>query len=175
MFPLARKIETALLLVLAEIALVLACNAQQKPPVAAVRPVVDDYYGTAVTDNYRWMVDMKSPELAEWMRAQNACTLQSIPGRAQMLRDIQTYENARTTVDELEFYRRPLLLSETRRQRGQLQVARSASATTLLAGVKSHRKAVAAHILCEIARLGGTDWLSQTRPRRPKDLSAKES
>ena len=37
-----------LVLLLASIA-----SAQQKPPVAPVRPVTDDYYGTKITDPYR--------------------------------------------------------------------------------------------------------------------------
>ena len=77
------------------------------PPVAAVRPVTDDYFGTKVTDNYRWMEDMKSPELADWMKAQNDYTrakLDAIPGRAALLAEISKYDNARTVVDSLQVY-----------------------------------------------------------------------
>ena len=93
------------------------CAAQQKPPVAPVHPVVDDYYGTKITDNYRWMEDMKSPDLAEWLNAQNAYTrgvLHSIPGRAGLLAEIEKYDNARTVVDSLQafggryFYRKTM-------------------------------------------------------------------
>lgn len=54
------------------------------PPVAPVRPVVDDYFGTKITDPYRWMEDMKNPELLDWMKAQanhTRGTLDAIPGR----------------------------------------------------------------------------------------------
>ncbi|HEX5862735.1 MAG TPA: hypothetical protein VF014_00425, partial [Casimicrobiaceae bacterium] len=44
--------------------------AQAKPPVAPVKKVSDTYFGTAVADPYRYMEDMKSPEVAEWMKAQ---------------------------------------------------------------------------------------------------------
>jgi prolyl oligopeptidase len=77
------------------------------PPVAQVRPVTDDYFGTKVTDNYRWMEDMKSPELRDWMKAQNDYTraqLDRIPGRSALLAEISKYDNARTVVDSLQVF-----------------------------------------------------------------------
>jgi prolyl oligopeptidase len=72
-----------------------------------MRPVTDEYFGTKVTDNYRWMEDMKSPELTAWMKAQNGYTrdlLKSIPARNQLETEIAKYDNARTTVDTLQAY-----------------------------------------------------------------------
>lgn len=63
-----------------------------KPPIARVRPVVDDYYGTKVKDNYRWMETPHSARLAAWMKAQDTYTravLGSIPGRAKLLARIR--------------------------------------------------------------------------------------
>src|SRR5579859_1325449 len=57
-------------------------------PVAAVRPVVDDYFGTKVTDDYRWMEDRTAPEFVDWAKAENACArgvLDRIPGREELL------------------------------------------------------------------------------------------
>lgn len=45
------------------------CAAPAKPPVAPVRPVTD-YFGTKVVDDYRYMVDLKDPEVQKWMKAQ---------------------------------------------------------------------------------------------------------
>jgi prolyl oligopeptidase len=42
------------------------------PPVAAVEPVVDEYFGTRVTDNYRWMEDRSAPRFVEWIKGQDA-------------------------------------------------------------------------------------------------------
>ncbi len=81
--------------------------AQTAPPVAPVRNVVDDYFGTKVTDPYRWMEDMKSPEFQAWMKAQNDYTraiVDSIPGRQKLLDSITEYDNARTSIVDLAKY-----------------------------------------------------------------------
>ena len=47
-------------------------------------PVIDDYFETKITDNYRWLEDDKSAETGEWVKAQNELTygyLDQIPYR----------------------------------------------------------------------------------------------
>ncbi|HUX43651.1 MAG TPA: prolyl oligopeptidase family serine peptidase [Terracidiphilus sp.] len=44
------------------------------PPKVEKQPVVDDYFGTKITDNYRWLEDAKSPETAAYIDAENAYT-----------------------------------------------------------------------------------------------------
>jgi prolyl oligopeptidase len=59
-----------------------------KPPVAPVRPVTDDYFGTKIVDNYRYMENLKDPEVQQWMKAQADYTrvvLDGLPGRAALL------------------------------------------------------------------------------------------
>jgi prolyl oligopeptidase len=34
--------------------------------------VVDDYFGTKITDSYRWLENDTSKETADWVKAQNA-------------------------------------------------------------------------------------------------------
>lgn len=61
------------------------------PPVAQIRPVVDDYFGTKVTDNYRWMENLKDPEMQRWMKAQADYTraqLDALPGYAALLKRV---------------------------------------------------------------------------------------
>lgn len=61
------------------------------PPVAPIHPVTTNYWGTPVTDNYRWMETLNSPELAAYMKGQNDYTrgiLDSLPRRAAPLKDL---------------------------------------------------------------------------------------
>jgi prolyl oligopeptidase len=53
-------------------------------PVAPVRTVIENYYGTQVADPYRYMEDIKDPVVQKWIKAQDAYTrniLGQIPGR----------------------------------------------------------------------------------------------
>jgi len=61
------------------------------PPTAPVRPVTDIYYGTKVTDPYRYMENLADPEVQSWLKAENDYTravLASLPGRQQLLKRI---------------------------------------------------------------------------------------
>ncbi len=44
------------------------------PPAVEAIPVVDDYFGTKIVDNYRWLEDAKSPQTRAYLDAQNAYT-----------------------------------------------------------------------------------------------------
>jgi prolyl oligopeptidase len=52
-------------------------HAQSVAPVAPVRPVTDNYFGTDVVDPYRWM-EAGGPELTDYMKAQNAVTQEAL-------------------------------------------------------------------------------------------------
>ncbi|MDQ6886854.1 MAG: prolyl oligopeptidase family serine peptidase [Gemmatimonadota bacterium] len=43
-------------------------------PISKKGEVVDDLFGAKVPDPYRWMEELNSPEVAEWVRAQNTLT-----------------------------------------------------------------------------------------------------
>jgi prolyl oligopeptidase len=62
------------------------------PPVAAVRVVTDEYFGVKVADPYRYMEDLKNPEVDAWFKGQNDYTravLSRIPGRNAFLTRIK--------------------------------------------------------------------------------------
>jgi prolyl oligopeptidase len=76
-------------------------------PVAPVRPVTDTYFGTKVVDNYRWMEDLKSPEVQKWMNGQAAYTkdyLSKLPGRDALLKSIEEVDNASTRVAAVRLF-----------------------------------------------------------------------
>lgn len=60
-------------------------------PKVRIEPVVDDYYGTPITDHYRWMENPKDAEWMPYLKAQNAYArrfLDAIPGRNSLHRSI---------------------------------------------------------------------------------------
>ncbi len=72
------------------------CSAQTNTaPVAVVRSAVDNFFGTIVTDPYRYFENKKSPEVVAWMKAHNdqaRATLAKIPGRDAMLANLTRYD-----------------------------------------------------------------------------------
>jgi prolyl oligopeptidase len=44
------------------------------PPPVEAKPVTDDYFGTKIVDNYRWLEDAKSPQTRAFIDAENAYT-----------------------------------------------------------------------------------------------------
>ena len=93
---------TALLLCLTAAPLRLA-QAQSAPPLTPKREVADTYFGTVITDPYRWMeppVD-RNPEFMEWLRRQNAYTrevLDSLPQRPRLLARLLELADITTSV-----------------------------------------------------------------------------
>ncbi len=68
--------------------------------------VVDVYGDTRVADPYRWMEDLESPEVAQWVAAQNAVTrahLDTLPHRAALAQRLTALWNyARTSLPAIE-------------------------------------------------------------------------
>jgi prolyl oligopeptidase len=67
------------------------------PPVAPVRVVTEDYFGTKVSDPYRYMENLTDPEVAKWFKEQNAYTrlvLSQIPGRVALLARIKELDQS---------------------------------------------------------------------------------
>ena len=67
------------------------------PPVAPVRPVTDEYFGTKVTDPYRYMENLKDPEVQKWFKDEDDYTrrvLAGIPGRERLLARVRELDQA---------------------------------------------------------------------------------
>ncbi|HUN86167.1 MAG TPA: prolyl oligopeptidase family serine peptidase [Terracidiphilus sp.] len=72
-------------------------GAPAAPPVAPIHPVTTDYYGTKLTDPYRYMENLKDPEVEAWFKGQNAYTrgvLAKIPGRDALLARIRELDRS---------------------------------------------------------------------------------
>jgi prolyl oligopeptidase len=68
-----------------------------------VQPVVDNYFGTKVSDPYRSLENTKDPSVQAWMKAQATYTrshLDALPGRAALLADIEKYGDSTPAVIE---------------------------------------------------------------------------
>jgi prolyl oligopeptidase len=66
------------------------------PPVVESQPAVDSYFGTNVTDNFRWLENSKSPETRAFINEENAYTtryLKQTAVRNQLLDDLDPLEH----------------------------------------------------------------------------------
>jgi prolyl oligopeptidase len=101
-----------LLLVLASVALsaqtsVSTSTSPLRPPVTPQREVTDDFFGTKIVDSYRWLEDLKSPEVSAWMKAQNDYTrsvLDRIPGREKLRARIAELDDTGIQVSGFQSY-----------------------------------------------------------------------
>ena len=70
-----------------------ASPAPSHPPVAPVHDVTDDYFGTRITDPYRWMESEPKPQFFDYLHAENdyaRAVLARIPGRDKLAADIDS-------------------------------------------------------------------------------------
>ena len=75
------------------------------PPVAGVKPVETKYFGTKVTDPYRWFEDDHSPEFVSWLKGQAQYadhTLAQIPGRDALRQRVQELSNSSASIPDVE-------------------------------------------------------------------------
>jgi prolyl oligopeptidase len=91
------------------------------PPVAPVRPVADDYYSTKVVDPYRYMENLKDPEVQTWFKGQDDFTraaLSRIPDRTRLLDRIKKLDQSA-----------PYLIEDVQRYQGEKYYYRKILAT----------------------------------------------
>ena len=95
----------------------------EAPAPAAVRTVTDSYFGTELADPYRWLENVKDPEVERWMRAQAdyaRALLDAIPGRDELRRRIDELDGA-VAARVIDVQRRPGRLFFQRRAAGDSQ------------------------------------------------------
>ena len=92
------------------------------PPVEAV-PVTDNYSGTHVVDNYRWLEDGKSTQTRAFIDAENAYTnryMKQVRIRSQAVDDLTDLENVSAAAPPLlrgeNYFFRKRLAGEQRAQ-----------------------------------------------------------
>ncbi len=82
----------------------IAAPAMARPPAARIQPVIDEYWGTKVTDDYRWMENPKDPDWLPFLRSQSAQTrvvLDAIPGRKALAERISALSGDAATTSRV--------------------------------------------------------------------------
>ncbi|MFI5145019.1 MAG: prolyl oligopeptidase family serine peptidase, partial [Ignavibacteria bacterium] len=93
-------IFTALYLINISINLFSQYTVSSYPP-SKRAPVTDDYFGTKITDNYRWMENMNDPDVQQWFKDQGEFSqniLDKIPGRDMLYNEFLHLDSMRTFV-----------------------------------------------------------------------------
>ena len=84
-------------------------STRPSPPAAPLKPVVGDYYGTKVSDPYRYMENLQYPAVQSWFKLQNDYArgvLAGIPGRGKLLARIVELGKS-TSADVTEVHHLP--------------------------------------------------------------------
>ncbi|WP_461536634.1 prolyl oligopeptidase family serine peptidase [Spongorhabdus nitratireducens] len=142
-------------------------------PASLKQNIVDDYFGTKVSDPYRWLEDDRSDQTRQWVRAQNEVTQSyfgQIPYRSKiqhLLQDLMDYEKVLTPFvegDYTYFYRNEGLQNQyvlyRQKENATPEVfldpnTFSEDGTTSLAGISFSKSGkLAAYQISE----GGSDW-----------------
>src|SRR5579872_7145929 len=75
------------------------------PPAAPVAPVTEEYFGTPVTDNYRYFEDFKNPQVQAWVKGQAdyaRAVLDSLPGRRALLERVTAIDKTLVAVFDVQ-------------------------------------------------------------------------
>lgn len=74
-------------------------NAQYKYPDTKTVQASDTYFGITVYDPYRWLEDLKNPEVQDWFKTQADYTntqLAKIPNQNKLIRELNDYDAMRS-------------------------------------------------------------------------------
>lgn len=79
----------------------LAVAAQDRPPVAPVRNVTDQYFGQKIVDPYRWLEDEKADETQKWFKGQADYArnyLEHLPMRDEIFKELTALSDTGVSV-----------------------------------------------------------------------------
>src|SRR5215831_18899494 len=88
--------STKILILVASFFVLLTGSLFGQLPDTPKRIVTDTYFGKEIGDPYRWLENVKDPEVLRWLEAQNAYTrsvLDGIPERAKILARIKQLDS----------------------------------------------------------------------------------
>ena len=74
-------------------------------PATAKQPITDSIFGKVIVDNYRWMEDVSSPQMQDWLKKQSAFTnewLDKIPGRNTLIEEYKKLD--KVTSNQLSLF-----------------------------------------------------------------------
>jgi prolyl oligopeptidase len=97
---------------------------QERPPLAEVKPVVDEYFGKKISDPYRYMEDLQNPEVRLWIEVQSKYSrsvLNSIPGHQSIIdkmwefdkRTLSSISQLKITDNDRYFYLKTISTDKT--------------------------------------------------------------
>ena len=160
--------------------MIMSCSTPPKPEVISQYPVsakvdtVDNYFGVAVPDPYRWMENDTTKETANWVKAQNEVTfgfLEKIPYREQIKKRLEALNNYEKLGSPFKrgayiyFYKNEglqnhFVLYRKKGEQGEAEVFLdpnrfSKDGTTRLAGVSFSKDG--SRVAYQISK-GGADW-----------------
>jgi len=70
-------------------------KAQYNYPTTKEIPVVDNYFGTKITDNYRWLENLNDPTVQNWIKSQAEFSnklIDKISGKEMLLKRLKEYQ-----------------------------------------------------------------------------------
>src|SRR5512143_303352 len=96
--------KTRTILILLALVLLGNCtndNSKNRPPLARVDPVTDNYFGVKITDPYRYMENLKDTSVLSWMKLQadySRKILDRISGRQSLIDMMVNFDGRRSTL-----------------------------------------------------------------------------
>ena len=75
-------------------------NTLDKPSLAKVKSVEDEYFGKKISDPYRYMENLQDPEVKKWFEAQadySRSVLNNIPGRQSLIDKMREFDKRKSS------------------------------------------------------------------------------